>query len=125
MQLTPEEIYILIGFVDRLLPLKPRELEKFAEYAYEEQEVKMVITSFEEKALIKGREEGREEGWKAGKEEGKIDDLLKILGIKFGDIPSWMEERIKNLKDIDMIDKLIEQAVVTDDINQFSANLKP
>lgn len=120
LQLTPKEIHLLVGFVDRLVPLKARELEKFAEYAYEEQEVKMVITSFEEKALI----QGREEGWKIGKEKGKIDDLLKILRIKFGDIPSWMLEKIENLKDIETIDKLIEQAILSDDIDRFLANSK-
>ena len=136
LQLTPKEIHLLVGFVDRLVPLKARELEKFAEYAYEEQEVKMVITSFEEKALIKGREEGREEGWKVGKdegreegwkvgkEEGKIDDLLKILRIKFGDIPSWMLAKIESLKDIEKIDQLIEQAALVDDIDKFLANTK-
>jgi len=97
-----------------LLPLKGREVEKFKEYAYKEPEVKMIYTSFEEEALIRGREEG--------KEEGKIDVLIKILGIKYGDVPSWLLSKIEDLQDIEMLDRLIEQAVVSDDIGGFLAN---
>jgi len=50
--------------------------------------------------------------------------LLKILSIKFGDLPSWMLAKIENLKDIETIDKLIEQAVLADDIDKFLANTK-
>jgi predicted transposase/invertase (TIGR01784 family) len=63
--LNPEDIYLLIAFVGRLVPLKGKNLINFKKYLIEIQnEVPMIMTDYEERALKKGKREGLKEGKK-------------------------------------------------------------
>jgi hypothetical protein len=87
--LTPQEMHLLIGYVDRHSLLKGKALEQFDAHVVEEpEEVKMILTSFEEKAIKKGIEQGVEQGIEKGIEKGKLDDAQKMLtmGISIADI---------------------------------------
>lgn len=55
--LTHEEIHLLVSYVDRHLPLEGEDLKKFeSRTANDTREVKMIMTSFEEKGIEKGVE---------------------------------------------------------------------
>ena len=140
--LNPDEIHLLISFVDRLLPLKPEELAQFEKHTIEEEkEIKMILTSYEEKALERGLVQGKAQGIKQGKakgikqgitqgiEQAKLDDLIKILRIKFGPIPITVSRRLKKIHEIEKLDQLIQLAIQVDklekivsEINQDSKN---
>jgi len=72
--LDQESINILLAFVDRIQKLNNREMEKFEEYIIKEvKEVKMILTSWEEKGIKKGRLEGIQEGILKGRQEGILE----------------------------------------------------
>jgi len=114
--LNPDQIHLLISFVDRLSPLKPKELAQFEKYTSEKKkEVKMILTSFEEKGIEIGIEEGIQ--------KGKFDSLLKILDKRFGGIPESMILKLQAIHQIEKLDKLIELAIQVDSLEKFLTNI--
>jgi hypothetical protein len=106
-----EKINILLAFIDRIIKLSKRDLEKFNEYIIKEtEEVKMILTSWEEKAFKKGIKigmdkgivKGIEKGIEKGMEKGKFEILKSLLDVV--DIKTLSEktglsiEDLKNLK---------------------------
>jgi hypothetical protein len=70
-------------------------------------EASMVSTNYES-GKIEGKLEGKIEGKIEGKLEGKIESLTLILIKKFKNIPNEMLNKLSNLRDVRVVDKILE-----------------
>lgn len=76
----------------------------------------------EEKGMEKGMEKGIEQGLEKGIKEAKIDSLIKLLRIRFGEIPVELEERIHGLS-IEKLDEIIGRIFELKDIEEVEEYL--
>ena len=112
--LSPKEVHLMVSFVDRLSPLKPQEEQQFKKYVIEEEkEVKMILTSFEERGIEKGLERGIE--------RGKFDALMKIIQTRFGTVPANFLTKLQQIHQIEKLDELIQLAVQVDHLEKIIA----
>jgi len=95
--LTPEEKHLLIGYVDRHSLLKGKELEHFETHVVQEaREVKMILTSFEEKGIRKGIEKGKLDDAEKMVSMGMATaDIRKITGLPTSHIEGLRKKRKK------------------------------
>jgi flagellar biosynthesis/type III secretory pathway protein FliH len=68
------------------------------------------------KGLEKGMEKGIEKGMEKGRTEGKQESACMLLAIKFGTESTKLQERIKRITDETALDRLIEELIVTSNI---------
>lgn len=73
--------------------------------------IKQWEQEFIEKGLIKGLEEGLEKGLEKGRKEGELIGeakiLKKMLVLKFGALPDWVEQRMAQA-DAALLDQWVE-----------------
>jgi len=53
------------------------------------------ITYWERKGIKEGKQEGMREGMREGKQEGRRELLEILLREKFGQLPSWVVEKLE------------------------------
>jgi hypothetical protein len=110
---SPAQAHLLISFVDRLSPLKRSESEQFKKCIQEEkEEIKMIMTSWEESSFNKGIE------------KGKVDSLLKIMKMKFGKFPENLPPKLENVKNLEKLDELLRVAVQVDNLEKMLAEIE-
>ena len=87
--------------------------EEFMAYVHE---LQAIYADWEAKTLAKGRQdgvrEGRQDGLKEGRTEGQRGILLKLLALKFGDVPDAEVERVRAGSDED-IERWAERVLTT------------
>jgi predicted transposase YdaD len=104
-----KEVGIMIDLED--FPL----IREFAKKAREEARAE---------GLAEGLAEGRAEGLVEGRAEGRADDLTKIIGIRFGQTGvQKLEERIRAIRDEQILSTLIESALTSSSLEAFQKAL--
>ena len=72
------------------------------------------------------REQGRAEGKVEGRAEGQQDALLKLLQLRFQNVPEMLSREIRNIDNLTLLDALLEQAMTVQNLEeidtQFSFN---
>src|SRR5262249_39554646 len=93
-----EVIYQLFRLLDWMLALPEEQEQSFHEemHRFEEERQVPYVTSFERRALEKGREEGREEGRRAELLDGISEDLEE----RFGTEGAKVLRRVRAIKDV-------------------------
>jgi hypothetical protein len=69
---------------------------------------KVVLQLEQEKGFEKGKIEGEVIGIKKGQVEKQINNIIKLTIKKLGDIPTKLEEKIKNCTDIEKLDQILD-----------------
>ena len=69
-----------------------------------------------------GRAEGREEGKVEGKAEGKQDAVLKLLELRFQNVPETLSREISNIHNLSRLDTLLEQAMTAQSLDEIDTN---
>ena len=64
-----------------------------------------------------------ERGMERGIQQGKVEDILSVLSLKNGGIPSWMEEKVRSIQDKAELDGLLKMAVTAPDRKAVEAYL--
>ncbi len=100
---------LLINLIETYLKLSAAEEEEFARLLGQEeaQEVRRMITVYEERGIAKGIEQGREQGIV----QGKQDTLLKLLRHKFGALSEGITAQIQTLQTEAELDALLERVL--------------
>ena len=63
--------------------------------------------------------EWKQEGIREGIQEGRREGLLQLLIIKFGKLPAALISQIQVIKDLDMLDELMRQAVHAESLDDI------
>ena len=96
-------------------------LQKSVKHVKESREMEERFMLFQE-MLKEERAEGREEGRAEGRAEGRVDALIGViisLLEEKGVIPEELKDRIKNEKDVDVLEQWVKLAAKTQSIEQF------
>ena len=73
---------------------------------------------FINEAKRQGREEGRQEGLQAGRLEGESRLLRKMIQVKFGTIPPWVDDLIRSA-DSKQIDLWVESLMTAESLESL------
>jgi hypothetical protein len=84
-----------------------------------EENTKTAIMTLAEKLF----EEGRQEGWQKGREDGQRAALLKLLEVRFGEIPFQTQEKIQQLQNEASISLAMERLVAAKTLEDFLVTL--
>ncbi len=64
-------------------------------------------------------EQGKAEGKAEGIAEGKQDAVLKLLRLRFQDVPEVLSREISNIHNITRLDTLLEQAMTAQSLEEI------
>ena len=64
-----------------------------------------------------------QEGLRAGRQEGRQEDILELLGARFGAVPTSVIERVSALRDEAVLRRLLRQAALLPSLDAFLAEL--
>lgn len=114
----------LFRVIDWMLRL-PREKElQFRENMLNvEEEAKMrYVSSIERLAMDEGMEKGMQQGMLQGMHQGQVRALTRILAIRFGELPDWVQQELTNATD-STLDTWIDAAFGAKSLEEvFTAN---
>ena len=101
---TREEIIELFEFIDDVLQItdtmKNRILDEEAMNILEEDEPMAYVSGFRQRAMAEGRLEGKLEGKLEGEMKGLMEGIQGMLEIKFGSVPSEVQNKILAISDL-------------------------
>ena len=99
---------LLIHFLDTYLPLDEIEEEEFQQLIRKEEvEVMRFITSWERKGIAEGELKARHE------------TLLRLLKVKFDEVPPVVAQRVLAIDKTEKLDKLLGQLIQARSIEQM------
>ncbi|MGD2183446.1 hypothetical protein [Lusitaniella coriacea] len=117
--LTREDIVELFRLIDWLIALPETEEQLlWSEIESLEKERGMpYITSVERFGIEKGRQEGLQEGQITQRQE----DILRILEVRFEEIPGEIRELVGKIKELEVLGTLLVQSVTAQSLEAFES----
>jgi len=103
--MSQEDFQLFKAWVARVLSmgLPEQHQEKIREIIEENKEVESMVYNLQ-RIVIESKMQGKAEG----KMEGKISTLMRLLSKKFGILPQEISNKISITKDLDIIDKMLD-----------------
>lgn len=134
LELNPEKMELISGFIGTYLRLNEEEEAQFQQ-ALERMElgtkerVMQFVTDWTDKGREQGLQEGRQEGLQQGRQEGlqqgqiakAREDVLRILEVRFEEIPVALRELIERIDDTERLGNLLVQAVTIPSLAAFES----
>ncbi|BAP58141.1 hypothetical protein THII_3844 [Thioploca ingrica] len=112
---TPPEILELFRFLDWVLVL-PEELTlEFDQFIHHYEKAKQMryVTSIERHGIQKGLEQGLL--------QQAQEAVVKVLQVRFTQLPKQLIEQLQQVKDRDQLSQLLEQAVLVNSLQEFES----
>ena len=75
-----------------------------------------------EQGKAEGIEQGKAEGKVEGKVEGKQDAVLKLLQLRFQNVPEVLSREISNIHNLSLLDMLLEQAMTAQSLDEIDTH---
>ena len=121
LESDPEKQAKYADWVDIYSQLDDNEIREYAErYPQEVQ----VMAGFAQRYRDEGRQEGEDvgfgKGWQKGRQEGQAQTLLKLIQLKFGTPPSWVEDKL-NEADKTQLDQWVADILTADSLDELFA----
>jgi predicted transposase YdaD len=117
LKLDPAKMQLISGFVDNYLNLNQEDESTFQSLLstielQEQQQIMEITTSWEQKGILKGRQ------------EGQSDTILRLLNRKLGTLPSAITTQIKSLEpnQLDTLTLDLLDFETLDDLHQWLNN---
>ena len=82
-------------------------------------EVENQIMTGAEALVQEGKIEGKAEGLQLGVIQAKREDLLKLLGHRFGEIPDTVTKKVSRIRSLTRLDSLFDQALTADTLDDI------
>ena len=125
-----EAIKELEDLIEAIKELKGREVEKFFDMMKvlligEGVSVEKVEEIVEElrKGEVKGMIWAFEEARTAGAIEAKIEDILNIIEVRFGNVQEDIKEKVEEIKDLEKLDELFKSSLKVKSLEEFRSLL--
>ncbi len=110
-------------FIDLYAGLDEAEVIRYREEYLPKSPQKEAIMGLIELGKKEGRKEGKKEGRKEGRKEAEVLMLNKLLTRRFGTIPVWAGDRLKQAEEKDLeiwIDRILDAGSVEEMFRQAS-----
>jgi hypothetical protein len=95
---------------------------------FEEENQMPYITSVERIARMEGISQGISEGISQGIAEGILqqrrEDVLEVLEVRFGEVPTEMSQKINGIEDPEVLKTLHREAIAIESVEQFGGYLE-
>ncbi|MDY6784878.1 MAG: flagellar assembly protein H [Cyanobacteriota bacterium] len=118
LELDPAKMELISGFIGTYLRLTEEEEQQFQqELERMELTVKERMMEFATDWQERGREQGRQEGQITQRQE----DVIRILEVRFAEIPVELRERIGRIDDLEVLGTLLVQAVTARSLEAFES----
>ncbi|MBE9117235.1 hypothetical protein IQ249_15145 [Lusitaniella coriacea LEGE 07157] len=116
LELNPEKMEFISGFIGTYLRLTEDEEEQFKQALERmdlttKERMMQFVTDWQEK----GRQEGRQEGQITQRQE----DILRILEVRFEEIPDEIRELVGKIEEIEVLGTLLVQSVTAQSLEAF------
>jgi predicted transposase YdaD len=100
---------LLVNCVKTYPALTAKEQEEYdALLAREEYKaVNNLEITWADQLIAQGREQGEAWGLEVGREQGKQDTLLRLLYVKFGDLPDDVPKQVQEISSVEELDGLL------------------
>ena len=72
--------------------------------------------------IEQGKVEGKAEGKVEGRAEGKRDAILKLLQLRFQNMPETLSREISNIHNLSLLDTLLEQAMTAQSLDEIDTH---
>lgn len=72
--------------------------------------------------IEQGKAEGIEQGKAEGKVEGKQDAVLKLLQLRFQNVPEVLSREISNIHNLSHLDTLLEQVMTVESLDEIDTH---
>jgi hypothetical protein len=117
-----DDILELYRLIDWMMVLPPELQEQLEDTVAEHEEKHKMpfITNIERRGIEKGKTEGLREGNRVRARE----DIVRALEVRFGAVPERLVEAISTVNDLDLLDELHRQAILSTDLGAFEAVLR-
>ena len=84
----------------------------------------MQTSTFIDDWIEEALEQGIQHGIQQGRLAEKAEDVLSVLSLRNGGIPSWMKEKIRSIRDKKVLDELLRLSVTAPDRKVVEAYLR-
>ena len=78
----------------------------------------------EARGLEKGLELGRKEGLELGEEARLREDVLEVVEIRFGVVPSSLEDLVRKVRGKRALEGLLRRAILVEDVETFREDVR-
>ncbi|MDY7014578.1 MAG: hypothetical protein SVX43_13435 [Cyanobacteriota bacterium] len=129
---------LISGFIGTYLRLSEDEEEEFQQTLERmdlgtKERVMQFVTDWQEKGRQEGLLEGRQEGLLEGRQEGLLEGqregllegqrgaIVRILEVRFEEIPQELREQIGRIDDLEALGMLLVQAITIASLEEFSS----
>jgi hypothetical protein len=112
------ELFRLIDWLVNLPEAAEQEFKKEIQ-RFEEENQMPYITSVERLALQEGISQGISQGIAEGVLQQRKEDVLEVLEVRFGAVPSELVEKVNTLEDPDLLKALHREAIAIGSLEQF------
>jgi hypothetical protein len=122
---TKEDVVQLFRIIDKMMTLSSRLQQKFKKQVkqYQEERKMPFLSTIEEEAMAtgiqQGVQQGIQQGVQQGIQQGIRENILNILTMKFGELPSEIEDKIGTISDKARLNQLLLSAVNINSIQEF------
>jgi hypothetical protein len=120
-----QDILELLRFIDWVMTL-PAELEQQFRGAinqFEEESKMQYVTTFERAGIEQGMQQGIQQGMQQGMRQGMLtmsrEDVLEILRVRFGKLPTSVTAAVNVINDLPLLKELHKQAATIDSMAHF------
>ena len=81
------------------------------------------VTAIERMAEVRGIEQGVEQCLEQGIVQKGRQAVIQALTLRFSSVPAEIHEKINNTKDVEILDMLFQQSILTQSTEDFTRTL--
>jgi hypothetical protein len=116
---------LLVNVIESYLQLDEVEVVQFNELvaSSDAEEVREMMTIYEERGIEKGILQGIEQGIEQGITRGKRELLLRQMRSKFGELPDKVVQKLEQLTDNDLLDELSVRLLMANTLEEMGLEM--
>ena len=112
-------VYLVLFILHQRPAVEHEDLIRLVEQQAHDMEIDNMAQSIIEISKEKGRKEGREEGETKGETRTKREVIIKLLQIKFDNVPESITKKINGIQNLSRLNSLFEKAATIDTLEDF------
>ena len=114
--------FVQLIFHRRSLEERDALVDIIRQHIQDPKELENMAQTTAEFLIEQGKTEGRAKGKAEGKVEGKQDAVLKLLQLRFQNVPETLSREISNIHNLSRLDTLLEQAMTAQSLDEIDTH---
>lgn len=114
--------FVQLIFHRRSLEERDALVDIIRQHIQDHKELETMAQTTAEFLIEQGIQRGIEQGKAEGKAEGKQDAVLKLLQLRFQNVPETLSREISNIHSLSILDRLLEQAMTAQSLDEIDTD---